>query len=237
MDHTSPWDTEDWLESARNLVSWANSKEPEYRIMLLVRHSHREEIVDHSKQLSTGLTELGKKTSYEMGKRLSSVRPAHIFFSFVSRCYATAEELAKGFTETGGRIIDMDPLSILVTPEIYEESVWENLQPDGRNITDYVNNWGDGKFGDMIEEFDQYKVRLLSDTIKRLLDTTENQIHIHITHDLALMASKRIMMQRAIGYEDREPFLGGIGMSIDEQNQLALYCAGHETKIALDCIL
>ncbi len=234
MDNTSQWDSTDWLKSARNLVSWANSKKPEYRIMLLIRHSHREEIVDHSKQLSTGLTEIGKQTSYEMGRRLSIDRPAHIFFSFVSRCYETAEEIAKGFTETGGDVINMDPLPILVSPEVYDESVWQNLQPDGKNITDYVNNWGDGKFGDMIEDMEDYKVRLLDDTIKRLMDTSEKQIHIHITHDLALMASKRILLKKSIGYDDREPFLGGIGMALDEQNLLTIYNSGHETEIVLD---
>ncbi len=230
----SGWNNLDWLENGRNLVKWVISKPADSRIMLLVRHSHREEIGDHTKQLSTELTDLGKQTSYEMGRRLPSYLPTHFFFSFVSRCYQTAEEMSKGHQANGGKVIDLDPLPILATPEIYDDAVWSNLQPDGTNITDYVNNWGDGKFGDMIEDMDQYKVRLLEDTVHRILGTSESQMHIHITHDLALMASKRILLKRPVVYDDREPYLGGIGIEIDTHDSIQLFNSGVESEITLE---
>ena len=226
------WSSLDWVKNARDMVEWVNSKPRNSKIMLIVRHSHRDEIADHSVQLSTELTDMGKQMSYEMGKKLPTERPVHFFFSFVSRCYQTAEEMAKGFTEVGGRVIDMDSLPILVKPEIIDESVWTNLQPDGKNITDFINNWAEGKFGDKIEVFEEYQSRLLKDTLVRILSIEQKEMHIHITHDLALMALKRILLKRPIEFDDREPFLGGLGIEIDSEGNVIYYSSGKEKPIS-----
>ncbi|MGY5874392.1 MAG: histidine phosphatase family protein [Candidatus Thorarchaeota archaeon] len=222
------WDSLDWLTSARRLVQWVNQLPHDSSVMLLIRHSHRNPIIDHTTQLSTELTDLGKRMSFEMGKRLPVHRPAHFFFSFVSRCYQTAEEMSKGLQEVGGSVIDLDVLPVLATPEIYDDAVWGNLQPDGKNITEYVNNWADGKFGDMIEEFDTYRERLLDDTVYRRQNANESVMHIHITHDLALMATKRIILARPLEFEDREGFLGCIGIVNDRDRGLVLSVSGEE---------
>ena len=226
------WDSLDWVRNAKNIVEWVTSKPRDSKIMLIVRHSHRDEIEDHSVQLSTELTEIGKQMSFEMGKRLPTDKPVHFFFSFVSRCYQTAEEMSKGFTEVGGNIIDMDSLPILVKPEIIDESVWVNLQPDGKNITDFINNWADGKFGDKIEVFEEYQSRLLKDTLVRILSARQKEMHIHITHDLALMALKRILLKKPIEFVDREPFLGGLGIEIESEGNVIYYSSGKEKRIS-----
>ncbi|MFW9910252.1 MAG: histidine phosphatase family protein [Candidatus Thorarchaeota archaeon] len=219
------WETKDWLHSARKLVEWASETQTDSRIMLLVRHSHREEIEDHSAQLSTELTPLGILMSTEMGRRLPAGRKTHIFFSFVSRCYQTAEEIGNGIVEKGGRIDEMDYLPVLSSPMVNDDRFWNGLQPDGKNITDFVNNWGQGVYGEYVEPFDAYGMRLLNDTIERLRGAAPGTMHIHITHDLALMAAKRILLGRAVGSQDREPFLGGIGIIITG-NQTQMYNAG-----------
>jgi hypothetical protein len=127
----------------------------------------------------------------------------------------------------------MDPLPILVTPEIADESVWENLQPDGKNITDFINNWAEGKFGDKIERFEDYKSRILNDTLIRILNTKRDEIHIHVTHDLALIALKRILFKRPVDFEDREPFLGGFAIEVDKEGNVMLYSAGKELNISV----
>ncbi|MGY5853577.1 MAG: histidine phosphatase family protein [Candidatus Thorarchaeota archaeon] len=227
------WNSADWLASARRLVHWVNELPQESSTMLLIRHSHRDPIVDHTAQLSTELTELGRRMSFEMGKRLPAHRPAHFFFSFVSRCYQTAEEMSKGFQEVGGTVIDLDVLPVLATPEIYDDEVWQNLQPDGKNITEYVNNWADGNFGDMIEGFETFQGRLLDDTIFRLRDTKESVMHVHITHDLALMAAKRILLERPLEFEDREGFLGCIGIAHHNDGRLVFSSSDEEITLEI----
>jgi broad specificity phosphatase PhoE len=192
--------------------------------MLLIRHSHRDILKNHQEMLSEGLTETGKQLAREMGRRLPITRPAHIFFSIVPRCYETAEAIAEGFTKQGGEIIDMDPLPTLVRPEYTQQDVWKNLHPNGENVTEFVNRWADEKF-EGIELFDDFKVRLMNETLKRLLSLKESQLHVHVTHDLSLMSAKRIFFDRALRREDREPYLGGIGATIVKGNPI-LYANG-----------
>ncbi|MBD3408144.1 MAG: hypothetical protein GF411_18630 [Candidatus Lokiarchaeota archaeon] len=208
------WNQIDWLTNARELVNWIQERSSDDRIMLFLRHSHREVIKDHSEQFNTGLTDLGKNMAYEMGTRLPTNFPTKIWFSFVPRCYETAEEISQAIEERGGKIIEKDNLPILVAPEFNDEAVWENLQPDGKNVHEFVNKWAEGEFGNMIQNFDEYREILLGDTLERLKKEETPMFHIHVTHDLAIMALKRILVDEPLTSQDREPFLGGIGITI-----------------------
>ncbi|MBN2230540.1 MAG: histidine phosphatase family protein [Candidatus Thorarchaeota archaeon] len=203
---------EDWTINARNLLDWVSIQDSKQPIMILIRHSHRDILKSQKDMLGGGLTDLGKTLSFEIGKRLPTSKRAHIFFSIVPRCYETAEAIAQGFSEQGGEIIDMDPLPTLVRPEYTEQDVWKNLQPNGENVTEFINRWADGEF-EGIEPFTEFKTRLIDDTLKRFLSLDEPQLHVHITHDLSLMAAKRIFFNRPLTFDDREPFLGGLGIT------------------------
>jgi len=212
LSEPTDWDSLDWLSSARALVRWTNSIDIRKPVALVVRHSHRATLADYAQMLSGGLTELGKRTSFEIGRRLRVERPADIFTSFVPRCSETAESIAKGFSDAGGRVLGIDSLDTLFSPEYSEEKVWENLQSDGRNVTEFVNKWADGRFGNGIESFDSIRSRLRSDTVSRLTAATGPVMQIHVTHDLALMSLKRSLLRRPLVVTDREPYLGGIAM-------------------------
>lgn len=231
MSQDGEWESTDWLSSARSLVQWVNERSTDNRTMLFLRHSHREIIPDHSVQFSTGLTDLGKQTSYEMGIRLPVSNPTRIFFSFIPRCYQTAEELSKAIKENAGDVIEFEPVAILVMPEFEDEKVWENLQPDGKNVTEFVNRWADGEFGDMIQDFEEYKNKLTDETLGRLMREETPVLHIHVSHDLGLMAMKRILLQRPVGPEDREPYLGGMCFTIDMNGLLYLFNSGNESPL------
>ena len=206
------WDTEEWTHSAKQLIEWVSTIDSKQPLMLMVRHSHRDILRTYEDTMGAGLTELGKRVSVEMGKRIPPTRKAHIFLSVVPRCYETAEAISKGFSEEGGEIIDMDPLPTLIGPEYTDRTVWSNLHPNGENVTEFVNKWADGEF-EGIEPFDEFKVRLIDDTVKRFLSLRDNQMHIHVTHDLALMCTKRILLDRSLTRDDRVPYLGGLGVT------------------------
>ncbi len=232
MSQEESWETVDWLSSAKHLVDWTSSASKESKLFLLVRHSHREVIEDHTAQLSTELTPVGCAMSSEFGKHLPPNREFKVFFSFVSRCYQTAEELVKGLAQNGVEVDEFDTLAILATPEIKDQTVWQELQPDGKNITDFINHWAEGNFGEKIELFENYSRRLKQELVQRLIDASDGSLHIHITHDLALMAAKRIFLQRPVEWEDREPFLGGIGYKV-ERNKHVLFTACSNKEIDL----
>ncbi|MFW9944888.1 MAG: histidine phosphatase family protein [Candidatus Sifarchaeia archaeon] len=181
MSASSNWDDTEWLAGARSLVEWARRRPRNERCMIFLRHSQRDVIEDHSAQFSTGLTKVGKQMSYEMGRRLPTDRPVRIFFSFVPRCHETAEQLAEGLSDSGGEIVEFESIAILVMPEFSNEAVWENLQPDGKNVTEFVNRWAEGEFGEKIESWSEYEDRLMETTLQRLRKDSGPVVHIHMT--------------------------------------------------------
>ncbi len=206
------WKQIDWLHSGRRLVEWTNKTNPSDSAMLIIRHSHRKVINDIDEMVSGGLTDLGKKTSREMGSRLPTDRPYSVYTSFVPRCFQTAEAICEGITDNDGEVIDIDPLPSLVGPQVVDREVWNNLHPNGENVTDFVNNWAKNMFGEKMEPFEEYIPRLLNDIFGRLKETAEPQIHLHITHDLAMMCLKRTIYEEPLEIGHREPYLGGLGI-------------------------
>jgi hypothetical protein len=173
--------------------------------------------------MSGGLTPLGTEMATEMGRRLPTNRQIHFFFSFIPRCYETALAISEGFRQEGGEVIDLDPSPSLVGPQVIDREVWKELQPDGKNVTSFVNCWVDGVYEGKIEPFEEYKDRLFKDTVGKLASLDGGLMHVHITHDLAMMSSKRILLERPLVNEDREPYLGGLGVAAtDDGNQLFL---------------
>jgi broad specificity phosphatase PhoE len=227
------WENLEWVYSAKKVLDWMTTVPENQPIMFLVRHSHRETLQDHDEMVSGGLTELGKKMSFELGKRIPRKGKMHIYTSFVPRCFETAEAIGDGFSHRGGELVDIDPLPTLVGPQIIEEEVWKNLHPDGRNVTDFVNTWVDGGFGKRMEEFADYKSRLMDDTIKRLSQEQGDVVQIHVTHDLAMMSAKRILLNRKLELEDREPYLGGIAMTLIGSDA-TLYINGETMPLTID---
>lgn len=224
-------DREDWTYGAKSLVQWAtnvNSKQP---ILLMLRHSHRETLLTYEDTMGGGLTDLGKRVSLELGRRLPLTRQAHIFLSVVPRCFQTAEAIAEGFSAEGGDVLDMDPLPTLIGPEYTDRSVWNNLDPNGGNVTEFVNSWSNNEF-EGIEPFDKFSVRLMGDTVRRLQAVEDNLMHIHITHDLAMMCTKRILFDRPLTREDRVPFLGGLGITL-KNDVLTLFVGGNSEPIEI----
>ena len=60
-------------------------------------------------------------------------------------------------------------------------------------------------------------------------------MHIHVTHDLSLMASKRIFFDRPLIWDDREPYLGGLGVTL-KAGRAILFVAGKEEPVRTSLI-
>ena len=233
MSKKQTWDNQDWVYGARKILEWMATVPQEQPLMFLVRHSHRATLEDYDQMTYGGLTELGKKMSFELGKRIPRKGKMHIYTSFVPRAAETAEAIAEGFTQQGGEVIDIDPLPSLASPQVKDVAFWTNLHPDGKNITDLVNTWVTGGYGEQIEPFDDYRDRLLGDTVKRLISLEENIMHVHSTHDFALMSAKRMLLNRPLVQEDREPYLGGLGITKTD-TELLLNVAGETIPITIE---
>jgi broad specificity phosphatase PhoE len=165
---------------------------------------------------SAGLTEMGRRMSFEVGRRISSGRPMELYTSFVPRAYETAECIGEGYSEIGGEAAEVELLPTLVSPHILNPEVWLHLHPDGQNITDYVNSWVKGEFEGYIEPYEDYRTKFMNDTVGRLVASEGNVIYIYTTHDFTLMSAKRMFLDRNLDYDDREPFLGGLGLTLSD---------------------
>ncbi len=219
------WESEEWTYSARRLIDWVKTIDSEKPIMLMFRHSHREVMHTHQAVMEQGLTDLGRRMSIELGKRLPTNRKAQIFHSFILRCYETAEDISNGFGSEGGEVLNIDPERTLMGPDTIDSEVWKELMPDGQNVTDFVNRWVEGEFENRLEPFEKFGRELIKNTVGRLISTGDNSMQIHITHDLSQMCTLRILFDRPLVKEDREPFLGGIGV-IRENRKPVLFVKG-----------
>ena len=232
MDVKNNWDNEDWTANVKGILQWSSKIDPNRPIMLILRHSHRETLRDHEHMGSAGLTELGRQISVEVGRRIPTGRPMDLYTSFVPRAYETAEGIAEGYSEIGGEVIDINLLPTLVSPEILNPEIWGRLHPDGKNITDYVNQWVNGEFEGYIEPFEDFRTRFMEDTVKRLADTEEKIIYVCTTHDFTLMSAKRMFLGRDLVYDDREPYLGGLGTTATESG-VELFVASDNSSISI----
>jgi hypothetical protein len=129
------------------------------------------------------------------------------------RCYETAEGISNGFASIGGEVLNIDPERTLVGPNTFDREVWEELWPDGENVTDFVNRWYNGEFDSKLEPFNEFGDELIEKTIRRLLATEDNSMQVHVTHDFPQVCLLRIIFDRELICKDREPFLGGIGVT------------------------
>lgn len=212
MSHEERWYSVEWLDSARNIVEWTKGRSSADRTVLLLRHSHRERLNNHEEMMGAGLTDLGRKTAYEMGCRLRVGNNIHISTSFISRCYETAEHLADGLAEQGYTVDTIDTLPALVGPENAMDVVSRELHPDGENVTEFINNWAHGRYDGEMESFGDYLDRLYITVFNNLGALEAGCMSINITHDLTLMTAKRAILGEPLSQSDREPYLGGIAL-------------------------
>ncbi len=226
MQRESNWETLDWLANARELIRWAHSVVENVPALLLIRHSHREPIKSMSEMAKKQITPLGREMAVEFGRRLPTTRKLDIMHSFVPRCRETAHAIAEGFRAIGGEIRNIEDTVFLVGPQVKDRSIWNRLGADGERISEFVNKWADGKFSpEKIEPFEEYVDRLKAEFVKRLMQDDDGTLHIHITHDLALLSSKRYFFRRPTNMNMRPPYLGGLGITI-EGGKLMIYDPG-----------
>ncbi len=223
MPREESWHSVEWLDSARNIVKWTKETPVGVQTILLLRHSHRERLNNHKEMMGAGLTELGRKTSYEMGRRLGVTSNVRILTSFISRCYETAEHMAEGLSEQGDPVDKIDPLPVLVGPENAMDVVSRELHPDGENVTEFVNDWANGKFDGEMESFRSYLNKLEDSVFRDVVSAETKTTSINITHDLTLMSAKRAILGEPLNRSNREPYLGGIAIRSSDSGMEILF--------------
>ena len=233
MSSEHEWERVDWLRDARQLVDWVNSQ-ADNRVMLMIRHSHRLVNRGFQASLTAELTPIGHETSVEFGRRLPPDRPVSIFYSPHIRTEQTAERIAEGLSESGGDLVLMKELGILLganaNPRKYAAFAGEIgwLQTYQLWSKDMIPE-------DTLERMTAYTQRLFPYTLEKITEDSSDSLHIHVTHDMVVAACRwmYLVIKSDPGLDVQ--FLGGFGIVV-AGNQFQGFVDGKRTDFRIETL-
>jgi broad specificity phosphatase PhoE len=205
------WNTISWLEEARSLLDWLDTLDAG-PVLLMVRHSERQEDLDVSNTISAELTEFGHKIALEFGKKLPNRWQTSIYHSPHARTVQTAKEIVKGLKENEGSLRECEELNVLLGGRGDIEKIISLAFDIG--FDEFYWRWTRDEIpSDTIEPIDDYLQRLTTNVISRFSKAGKDDLHLYVTHDIVIAASKRIYLTPIIDDTILVPFLGGYGIA------------------------
>ena len=96
------WEQAVWVAQARQLIEGIRKFPEQSKIIMILRHSHRDELKPDEIQRDLKLTSQGHKAAKKFGEKLPKNRPIRLFHSIVERCQETANDIFAGFEKIGG---------------------------------------------------------------------------------------------------------------------------------------
>lgn len=187
MDIEKIWEHSEWINQAKDILNNLKKFPEKSKILLVLRHSHRDEPKDLSGIYKLRLTPQGHAIAKKFGEHLPNNGEIKIFHSVIWRCEETAKNIHEGFKKTGGKselIGKFEPLSNIGIN--LKEFTGELIKHPFNEI---LFRWVSGFY--LSEEwvpFIQYiqnSAQLIWNHIK---DIPEGGMNIYITHDWHLMS-------------------------------------------------
>ena len=102
MNADKIWEQADWVTHARNIIENLDKFPVDSKLILILRHSHRNEPKPLENVNKLRLTPQGHAIAKKFGESLSKNRTIRLFHSIIWRCEETAENIHKGFQNIGG---------------------------------------------------------------------------------------------------------------------------------------
>ena len=187
MDTIKIWKEADWPSEARQILEGLNEFPDNSKIILLLRHSQRNEPEDFDVDADLNLTPEGRKIAHLYGKNLPKDKSIRLFHSKADRCRDTAEEIFNGFKEIGGEAVLEGNLLPLYRIGISLDSFMEENKK--YDILEIFNRWSAGlyspEFWPPLIPYSQKATELMWGEIE---NASEKALDIHVTHDLHLLA-------------------------------------------------
>ncbi len=189
MDINKTWKEADWPSEARHIIEGLKKFPDNSKMILILRHSQRNEPEDFDVDADLNLTPQGRKIAKIFGENLPKDKPIRIFHSKADRCRDTAEEIFNGFKEIGGEAVlkgNLIPLSrIGISLKIFLE---ENKKYD---ILKIFNRWTAGLYSpELWSPLTPYCQKAAEVIWTQIENIPETALDIHVTHDLHLLASR-----------------------------------------------
>jgi len=201
----------DWLEEARALLGWLDSLDSG-PVLIMIRHSERPRDIDVPTTIQAELTESGHDTAFEFGKRIPKHWRTTIFHSPHIRTKQTAERIASGFDANNGQLINIERLNILLGGKGDIEKIVTLAHEIG--FDEFYFQWKQNKLPpEVIEPIDDYLDRLTQQIVGIFNRADSNDLHVYVTHDTVIAASRSIYLDYPVDEGLSVSFLGGYGIA------------------------
>jgi broad specificity phosphatase PhoE len=223
------WIAVEWLAEARALLDWLNTIDSG-PVFLMVRHSERPEDIDVPTTIRAELTEFGRKMALEFGQRIPKRWRISVYHSPHIRTTQTAKEIARGFQESEGILLELQELSVLLGGRGDIEKIVSLAYETG--FDEFYWRWTRDEIPtETIEPISDYLQRLTPQVMSRFSKAGKDDLHIHVTHDTVIAASRGIYLDLSVDVGLAIPFLGGYGISRVD-GKLVGYNNGKQVDVA-----
>lgn len=214
------WKEADWVDQARRIIENLSKFPEDSKIILILRHSHRNEPILPEKVLKLRLTPQGHAIARKFGENLPKDRSIRIFHSIIWRCEETALNIHDGFQSVGGESELKGVFAPLYDIGIDNRSFLEQFK--NHHFSELLYRWVAGFY--LPEEwapFIPYCQNAAHLIWNRINDAPDRGIDIHVSHDWHCMSLR-------FGWFGLPPgdrwinFLGGYAFTFEKDHILML---------------
>ncbi|MFW9987782.1 MAG: histidine phosphatase family protein [Candidatus Odinarchaeota archaeon] len=220
MDIDKIWKEADWTSEARQIIEGLKKFPDNSKILLILRHSQRDEPEELDAIPKLRLTPEGHMIARKFGEELPKNRTIRLFHSVIWRCQETAEDILSGFKNIDGEgeiLGSFGPLFDLGTARGFFPNQMKKYSGN-----QFFFRWIAGLYSpNEITPLQEYSKKAAELFSKKLKGGPERNIDIHITHDFILIALR-------FGWFGIPPsknwvsYLGGFALSFIEDKILLL---------------
>ena len=210
------------IKTRRLVESFLHDDSGALRGLIVLRHSARHYDTDNPiNEPFMGLTEEGKRLSFDWGKALPPGRHLNFFSSFIGRCIETAYLMDKGYVTAGGAT-SHNMIELTLSPFYVKDAL--RLFDEHIKGADFVTAWFNRDVpAEIIDPPEQVAVTMQNFWEKRFSDNTlADHLDICVTHDWNLYVLQWYFL--GIPSEKRE--------KVDYLDGLVVYKAGQHFYIA-----
>lgn len=220
MDTEKIWKEGEWTSEARQIIDGLKKFPDNSKIILILRHSHRNESKTLEKAQKERLSPQGHLIAKKFGENLPRSRSIKIFYSIIWRCEETANNIHEGFKKFGGTSEVKGELKALQTIGISDKQFFLN-EFSNVPILDIFYRWAVGFYNPNVwTPFIEYCQSTAHTILNQVKSSSENELNIFVTHDFNILALR-------FGWFALLPikwvkFLGGFAFTIEKDQILLL---------------
>jgi len=220
MDTETIWKEGEWTNEARQIIDGLKKFPDNSNIILILRHSHRNESPTFEKSQKERLSPQGHAIAKKFGENLPSSRSIKIFHSIIWRCEETTNNIHEGFKKNGGTSEIKGELKSLQTIGISDMQFYLsefNKVP----IFDIFYRWVVGFYNPNVwTPFIEYCQSIAQIILDKVKNSPKNGLDIFVTHDFNILALRFGWF--ALLPKKWVKFLGGFAFTIEEDHLLLL---------------